>query len=76
MGGEEVLSIKEMARLIGKRLGKEPGFFATGKKIKDMVGTTDKLGRLFRPAVNFANGLSSTIAGVTNSQWILKEKCA
>ncbi len=76
VGGDEALSIKEMAALIGKLSGKNPRFRPTGKKIGNMVGSTNKLERLFRPTVSFASGLATTIAGIKKSQWIEKEKCA
>jgi nucleoside-diphosphate-sugar epimerase len=75
VGGAEVVSIKDLAESIGKLLGRRPRFRRTGKNIKDMIGSTQKLDRLFRPVVNLANGLPLTVAHAMNSFWT-KEKAA
>ena len=81
VGGDEVVSIKDLAESIGKLLGRTPRVRPTGRKIKDMIGKTQRLSRLFRPTVSLANGLQSTIADATeslraNQQWFRQEKCA
>ena len=76
VGGDEVVSIKDLADSIGKLLGRYPRFRPTGRKIKDMVGDTHKLGRLFQPAVSLAGGLASTIADAAESLRARLENCA
>lgn len=76
VGGDEVVSIQDLAESIGKLLGRPPCFRRTGRRIQDMVGKTRKLESLFRPTVSLARGLPATIASVTESRRSQKENCA
>ncbi len=61
VAGGEVVSIRDLAELIGKAAGKRPLFRPSGKKIKDLVGRTEPLLRMFRPAVSLAVGVRRTV---------------
>jgi nucleoside-diphosphate-sugar epimerase len=62
VAGLEVVSIRGLAEGVGRLLGKRPLFRPSGKTVKDLVGSTQRLGPLFRPAVGLAEGLGRTVA--------------
>jgi len=61
VAGREVVSIEELARLIGEAVGRRPIFRMTGQPIQDMAGSTAKLSEFYRPKVSLQDGLSRTV---------------
>jgi nucleoside-diphosphate-sugar epimerase len=61
VAGPQVASIEEMAGMIGRLLGRRPVFRATGKCVKDVAGSTEKIAPVFRPRVDLLSGLRRTI---------------
>jgi nucleoside-diphosphate-sugar epimerase len=61
VAGNEVVSVRSLAERIGRMLGKQPRFRGSGKRVKDLVGDTGKLGKVFGPEVSLTAGLKATI---------------
>ncbi len=61
VGGTEVVSIEQLAVMLGAVLGKPPQFRPTGKHHKDMNGSTAKMLQVFAPVVALRDGLRSTV---------------
>lgn len=59
IAGKEILSIKEIAQIIGEQLRKNPKFSLTNKKIENMMGDTRKAQRVlgFTPRIRFRKGI-------------------
>jgi nucleoside-diphosphate-sugar epimerase len=60
VAGLEVVSIAELAEMIGAALGKRPAFHPSGQLVRDMVGGTVKSLEVFRPAFDLRTGLDIT----------------
>jgi nucleoside-diphosphate-sugar epimerase len=60
VAGLEVVSIAELAEMIGTALGKRPAFHRSGQVVKDMVGGTVKSLEIFRPVFDLRTGLEIT----------------
>jgi nucleoside-diphosphate-sugar epimerase len=69
VAGPEVASIMELAERIGRALGKRPRFRHSGRPIKDMIASTQRLGQMFTPCVDLSTGLHRTVA-----QWLEETK--
>jgi UDP-glucose 4-epimerase len=64
VGGDEVVSIADLARLIGRAVGREPEFEEGPRgPAGDVVGDTKRMHELFsvRPLVSLENGLRKTV---------------
>jgi UDP-glucose 4-epimerase len=64
VGGDEIVSIADLARLIGEALGREPVFEeGSGAAAGDVVGDTSHMHDLFslRPLVSLSEGLRQTV---------------
>lgn len=62
IAGNEVLSIKEIAEIIGKQLGKKPIFEKVTKEEKNLVGNISCMKQyLFIPKVDFVNGIRHSL---------------
>jgi UDP-glucose 4-epimerase len=68
VGGDEVVGIGDLARLIGEVVGREPEFEeSSGSATRDIVGDTARMHELLsvRPLVPLATGLRETVAAST-----------
>jgi UDP-glucose 4-epimerase len=72
VAGNEVVSVRELAEMIGRAVGKRVKFRPTGRTIKDMVADTTKCDKLLRPTVNLDNGIRATVEFSLKA----KEQCA
>jgi nucleoside-diphosphate-sugar epimerase len=64
VGGDEIVSIADLARLIGSAVGREPEFEeGPGGAAGDVVGDTTRMHELFsvRPLVSLESGLRQTV---------------
>ena len=64
VGGDEIVSIADLARLIGDAVGREPVFEeGSGGAAGDVVGDTTRMHELFslRPFVSLSEGLRETV---------------
>jgi len=63
IAGKEILNIKEIALLIGKKLQKKPRFVHTGNKVENLIGDIKKVRRVlgFIPKVRFKEGVSKLV---------------
>jgi nucleoside-diphosphate-sugar epimerase len=62
VAGSEIITIRELAEMIGNVLGKCPRFRRSGRKIKDLAASTDKLASVFKPSMKLADGIQRTVA--------------
>jgi len=70
LGGEEILSIKEMAHRIGKALGREPRFsHVPGGTQPSLVGDVERLiaSLGYRPKVGFDEGVSRMVQAMKST---------
>jgi nucleoside-diphosphate-sugar epimerase len=61
VAGNDVVSIKELAERIGNTLGKQPVFRQSGKRLRNLVGCTERLRTTYKPIVSLADGITATV---------------
>jgi UDP-glucose 4-epimerase len=63
VAGPEILSIRQIGDIIGKKLGKDPVFVCgTDKEQKNLIGNISKMSQLLTPPVmRFTEGLQTIL---------------
>jgi UDP-glucose 4-epimerase len=57
IGGEEIVSIKQISEIIGKQLNKKPMFEIQDTTAKNLIGDITKMKELYSPTVSFADAI-------------------
>ncbi len=70
VAGNEVVSIRELAEMIGDILGKSPVFRSSGDNVQDLAGSTEKMRTVFTPTVDLRSGLRKTIAHLAKPETV------